>query len=183
MTAICAKCKRTYQLAEDDSPDRYSCECGSKLYSATDPALQAALEKEAQTKAQRAGIAVECHTCGSRYNLPAEASGRSYRCRCGLTLPIPLQPQLPPQIKRCPDCGGIVSLHAESCPHCGGPQWYKSSPSNSESTPGGPQEVTVTKLNISTYNAISLLLTFGLAALIIGCIPFVLIFLIYLTSK
>ena len=133
MTAICAKCKRTYQLAEDDSPDRYSCECGSKLYSATDPALQAAIEKEAQTKAQRAGIAVECHTCGSRYNLPAEASGRSYRCRCGLTLPIPLQPQLPPQIKRCPDCGGIVSLHAESCPHCGGPQWYKSSPSNSGS--------------------------------------------------
>jgi RsiW-degrading membrane proteinase PrsW (M82 family) len=27
-----------------------------------------------------------------------------------------------PAVGRCPDCGGVVSIHVESCPHCGRPK-------------------------------------------------------------
>ena len=131
MIAICPKCKRTYPIAGNDSPDRYGCECGGKLYASTDPAFDEAIRAAARSAQQ--------------------------------------QPQTTGKLMPCPDCSGQVSKRAVTCPHCG--------------MPLKQDGITVSSLKISTYNAISLLLTFGLAALIIGCIPFVLIFLIYLTSK
>ena len=36
--------------------------------------------------------------------------------------PAPPEPPAGGALGRCPDCGGIVSLHADACPHCGRPK-------------------------------------------------------------
>ena len=137
MIAICAKCKRTYPIADGDTPDKYACECGGKLYDSLDPAFDEAIKAAAKQAAD--------HQAEAR-NRPQSAS-----------------------LASCPDCSGQVSKRAITCPHCGAPLQDTG--------------ITVSGLKISTYNAISLVLTFLLASLIVCCIPFVLIFLIYLAAK
>lgn len=132
-----------------------------------------------------------CPKCGKSYPIAWNDNPDNYACECGGKLYDSNDPNLAEAVRAakqaadhqaearnrpqsaslasCPDCSGQVSKRAITCPHCGAPLQDTG--------------ITVSCLKISTYNAISLLLTFGLAALIIGSIPFLLLFLIYLTSK
>ena len=128
-----------------------------------------------------------CPKCGKSYTIAWNDNPDNYACECGGKLYDSNDPNLVEAVRAevhqaearnqpqsaslaaCPDCNGQVSKRAITCPHCGAPL--------------NDAGITVKKLNISTYNAINLVLTFMLAAFIVGCIPFALIFLIYLAAK
>ena len=68
MIAICPKCKRTYPIADGDTPGKYACECGGKLYDSLDPAFDEAIRAAAQSaqQAQTTGKLMPCPDCSGK---------------------------------------------------------------------------------------------------------------------